>query len=552
MKNTFFSTLLCVLSLLLNTSYMASAGSLDHPTVITGKVLGSNGKPMLLAHVLASQYNTASEKPKMVAARPDGSYSLSLPPGWHELSFAGVNHQSERTMGWVYCCGQSMTINARLQANSYRGPIDSVTVITDLDDFNFNKARAMTKQSDGTFAIDVSSPADRLVYQVIVYTASTMEPHSINGTMANKYEYDGGGDYRSYIDVHNGQAHIVFDPKQVAFRNDSSSVEYIDSFSKTIQKIVDEQQQTWATFFTESARLQDGQKPEFNPAALRSALRKRIMSEKNEDVKHVLMMSYLSVPSFSKDSTGADPKFVDYILKTIEPSDPIWMHYPNMVLAAVRMSSNPKSDYALRLVDENMYVSLKAQVLYTIISDLYENRRFEEAKPLYDRLTTEFRDTYPAAQALRELRPNRKIAVGNMIPKFEFESLEDSTIQYIPETLKGRWVLIDNWATWCGPCVAEMAALHKAHENFKDKKFTILSVSYDRAKSDVERFRKAKWPMPWLHCFSAGVWQNEASKIFEVNGIPKPILVDPDGRIVALDSDLRGPQLEQTLQKFIK
>ncbi len=547
LANAFTIVALCF-GLLLSSDVLAQA---DRPTFISGKVVGANGKPMKTAHVFASQFNSANEKPKTFKVNADGSYGVYLPPGWYELEFAGVDHQQDHTPSWVYCCAKEMRIDARLQANTIDGEVDSVAVITDNDKYNFAKARLMKKQSDGTFVIDVECMGETLGYQVIVYTKNTTEPHSMNGTSTGNYQYDGGGDYRSLIAAKDGVAHIVFDPRQFPKKSSPSSVVFVDEFSKEVAAIVDAQQQVWAQFFSESAKQQGGMEFSYDAFGHRAALRKKIEATKDQHLRQLLMMSYLSVPSFSKDSTGADPKFVDLILETIPPASPMWTNYPNIIADAVRMSSKPKGDYIQRMLNEHASESLKAQILFNQIVELYEQKKFDVALPLYNKLVKEYPDTYAAQQAQRELRPNSKIKVGNMIPDFAFATVDDSTVRYIPATLKGRWVLIDNWATWCGPCVREMENLHKAYENFKDKRFTILSVSFDRSVADIEKFRKGKWPMPWLHCYSPGVWQNEATKVFEVSGIPKPILIDPDGRIVALDEDLRGARLEQTLKKFM-
>ena len=93
--------------------------------------------------------------------------------------------------------------------------------------------------------------------------------------------------------------------------------------------------------------------------------------------------------------------------------------------------------------------------------------------------------------------------------------------------------------------------MHDVYEKFKGKNFEILSVSFDQKVADVAKFRGDKWKMPWMHAFSEGVFNSKAADIFEVAGIPKPILVSPDGVIMAMDSDLRGEKLEQTLTKYL-
>ncbi len=95
-----------------------------------------------------------------------------------------------------------------------------------------------------------------------------------------------------------------------------------------------------------------------------------------------------------------------------------------------------------------------------------------------------------------------------------------------------------------------MVYLHKAYDRFEDHGLIILSLSFDQQPEDVEKYRKGEWAMPWLHAFLEGGFQHPISKEFEVWGIPKPILIGPDGTILATEG-LRGDQLEVTLARHL-
>ncbi len=97
-----------------------------------------------------------------------------------------------------------------------------------------------------------------------------------------------------------------------------------------------------------------------------------------------------------------------------------------------------------------------------------------------------------------------------------------------------------------------MENLHAAYQKFKDKNFTILSLSLDRNVEDITKFREEKWKMPWLHAFMYEEVNKEVPKAFEVMAIPKPILVGFDGRIIATEVSLRGENLLKTLADFLK
>ena len=180
----------------------------------------------------------------------------------------------------------------------------------------------------------------------------------------------------------------------------------------------------------------------------------------------------------------------------------------------------------------------------------------EKAKEHYQQLKESYGDMEEVAYVLARLDPDRKIQVGKEVPDFEVALMgsgeSGSTAGTVSKaSMKGRYYLIDFWATWCGPCVGEMGSLHAAYEKFHSDNFEVLSLSFDASPDKVDQFREAKWGMPWLHTFVEGGFNSELAQAFEVQGIPKPILVDPNGIIVATEGELRGESLEKTLERYL-
>ena len=113
---------------------------------------------------------------------------------------------------------------------------------------------------------------------------------------------------------------------------------------------------------------------------------------------------------------------------------------------------------------------------------------------------------------------------------------------------EGKYVLVDFWASWCGPCRAEMPNVLEAYNKYHDKGFEVVGVSFDQKK---EAWVKAigQLKMPWLQISDLKGWKCAAAPIYKIDGIPDNILIDPQGKII--DRGLRGKMLHKRLEKHL-
>lgn len=135
-------------------------------------------------------------------------------------------------------------------------------------------------------------------------------------------------------------------------------------------------------------------------------------------------------------------------------------------------------------------------------------------------------------------------SLGEAPKPIEVTGFDDKPISL--EKLKGKVVLIDFWATWCGPCIAELPNVIAAYEKFHDQGFEIVGISLDDDEQKLKDFL-AKNKMPWPQFFDGKGWQNEVGQAYGVQSIPATYLIGRDGKIAKVG--LRGPALEREVAK---
>ncbi len=163
------------------------------------------------------------------------------------------------------------------------------------------------------------------------------------------------------------------------------------------------------------------------------------------------------------------------------------------------------------------------------------------------KMSKDFAEYYMKVNAKQQIQTNTSsLDNGAKAPDIVMPDVDGKSIAL--SSLRGKYVLLDFWASWCGPCRAENPNVVAAYQKFKDKKFTILGVSLDNNKDAWQRAIQDDH-LTWTHVCDLKGWSSAAAVIYSVQSIPSNFLIDPNGKIVA--RNLRGEALDKALENLL-
>ena len=137
--------------------------------------------------------------------------------------------------------------------------------------------------------------------------------------------------------------------------------------------------------------------------------------------------------------------------------------------------------------------------------------------------------------------------IGKTVPDFSAMDLDGNPISL--EQYRGKVVLLDFWAVWCGPCISEMPNVIKVYDTYKDEGFDIIGISLDTDEDRLRNYLKEN-NIPWRQVFSGEGWKSPVAQQYGIRAIPAPWLIDKDGTLITHQA--RGHALEQLVVKALK
>ncbi len=219
---------------------------------------------------------------------------------------------------------------------------------------------------------------------------------------------------------------------------------------------------------------------------------------------------------------------LDSILKIYQPS--------------MKEAEGELADYQKNYVAKNPSAFISVLLLPEMTRSTYN---FLAADSSFNKLDSSVRLS-PTGKAINEyISKEKKTSIGAFAPEFAAADTAGKAVAL--SSLKGKYVLLDFWAAWCGPCRQENPNVVKAFHKYKDKGFTVMGVSLDRDRKDWLRGIKDD-QLIWTNVSELKYFQSPTAMLYNIVSIPRNFLLDPTGKIIA--RDLRGPALLDKLEEI--
>ncbi|MFO1043077.1 MAG: TlpA disulfide reductase family protein [Planctomycetaceae bacterium] len=352
------------------------------------------------------------------------------------------------------------------------------------------------------------------------------------------------------------------DTKEAAKADDDTNFEVPDGTPEEIFKFIDSLKERQPKFASQKERIDFAIKVQRAFITAGDKVLKQDVTEKVAVQAVQMKMSALtllamnSIGDSAKEAMEAAVKLrADERVAVVKAIDPYWS-----AIRIANVGDAPEADRK-KLADEFIAAvtetkfSPQAMRDATQLGDVLANKGFsEEAGAMYDslvKLSKESDNPRFQENASRFEGIARRLRLPGNFMNLEGKVLGGGELDW--DSYRGKVVLVDFWATWCGPCIAELPNVKENYKKYHDKGFDVVGISLDRSRAPLDKFIEAQ-ELPWAQMYDETIqankgWNHPMAQFYGINAIPAAILVDKEGKVVTLKA--RGEELTKQLEKLL-
>jgi len=544
---------------------------------ISGVIYGANEKPVEFANLTVVDADDGSLSEDAISYSPvkkintekDGIFQFQLEtPGNYRLIILPLNHEITSIPLPLQNDNDEIKMKIFLAPIGYLDLLTEFNIYGNWNNFQFTASEKMKKQANGTFIFEKEYTSDTLSY-IITIPIELMYltfPRSNNlnvSSNAGFYSINNYGALTSQIISRDRHFKIIFDPskiiqhrkeqlpKVIIENNHQDLGRIINLYLEYHRKLIDLSKKYWdhKTKYDEEIDYK-------NELVSYYKYMEDIFLEENEPLIVRQSAAVYRLLSFmSHSDADVDSIMIPNILEILPFNSNFWSFLPEGVSAITRSykNINMKKQLLRNFEEQNPVKKVRAIALASLTHMAQYYNEKDKLIELYNELKSKYGDVKEIEFELKISKPDisSDLCVGIILPEFKLKLLNVDKV-ITNNDLIGKYYLIDFWSTWCSGCVASIKYLQNLYEKYKDKNFTILSVSFDNKEKTINKFQEEKYRMPWINAFVGRENHQKIYKDFEILSLPKAFLVDPDGKIVAGSDELMGENIVKTVDRILK
>ena len=567
-------TLLFVFAIILFTACSGSDNTEQESTKIKGQATLTDGADVPVeVFVYYDRYNVSEEMLiKKVEADKNGKFEFEMPVGinYAEIHVAAPGYAAYETK---YISGDKEPfLEATLSKTGIPQEVDSVDLYLQGKTERFEP---MQKIDENTFVWEGTLDTTQIAYQPIIGQSFSQYDNS-NET---EWQYDHGGDYLNVLKSDDKQFKITIDltkfrrydkPKERKLTDGKWVNSPINKqYSEILESLQREQISRFApNYYYLVQRGNDAVLGNMSEEQIQEAAAEVMESlnsyKKTADsllaiiespyLRDYLLLTKLQLMDITDSASYEDKIAVIDSLQEVPvtfASDVVGIIYDDKFKEDPEKNVNYLRDVFLRSEDEMNRNYLNFTLLsYLERSDLSKNNEFtemiiEESRRI---MVSDKVDSW-----IKESAPKliKKLEIDNLeyAPDFKFTDVNGN--EHSLSDFKGKWVLLDFWGVWCGPCRGETPYLVNTYEKFKNQGFEIISISTDRSVETVTDYMK-EHNMNWINTIELEGYSDGVVELYGVNSFPTLFLISPDGKFDrTAEGKLRGDELEKTISEKV-